>query len=752
MGLKGRTIAHRSQRLLCFANIDQDSTCGLRSNTRMYCTKLKSSIVYLRPENGALETRNHFRENEARVKDLEFAVRSGKSKENAQSVLDLAGIYCWRGKYRQTYDLLSSLLDVDLPDNILFEARQLIADNYFRHDQYDCAHRIYSENLDAARRCGDPYWIARSKDGIAWVLIDVGHYTSSEFQEAWQIFAENLAHHRKTGATAAEAMSLYGLSRASAGMGKYDRAIELANQSIEHLEAHGGHHLIQLPILQIANVHRDRGSFEMARPFYERAVVAADRSQDPYLQALTAYHYGCLLVFVGEIEEARQLWQTVLPWIAELEFPRLGSETCARLARLAADQGDFEQAYKLQMESQQYGSRVGVISPILQNQQLLMRTTMDRAKRLEEELTYLMAGIEASEDGIFVLGSPESGIVENDFLIQFVNDAAARMLGRTPLSIAHVLLKTIWQSPTSNDLLEPSLEVYASGERRTLDPIRLEFSEGNPRWYAVKIAKISNGIAWTLSDVSERETMRLKILAQRDSLEEANLKLKELDKEKSEMLGIAAHDLRSPIANIRSLSDLIDSNDPKVAELTGLIQFSADALLTLLENLLDIERIEQGRLDLEVRTIDLNHILDHSIQQMSSEASQKGIKIDRSGDPLRVQADESAAIRVFLNLISNAVKFSTSGTTVSVVTSNNGKRGRIEIRDQGPGISSNDLKKLFVKFARLSARPTAGESSTGLGLSIVKSLVEAMHGEVGCESICGEGSMFWVELPSVEGF
>jgi len=324
------------------------------------------------------------------------------------------------------------------------------------------------------------------------------------------------------------------------------------------------------------------------------------------------------------------------------------------------------------------------------------------------------------------------------------------MLGGTPESLSHVLLKTIWQSPSVNDLITPSIRVYETGERCTLDPIRLEFRPGISRWYSVKIAKIQDGMAWTVSDVTERETMRQEILAQRDSLEQANQRLTALDREKSEMLGIAAHDLRSPIGNIRSLCELISSDDPSVTEITNMIQYSSDSLLNLIENLLDVERIEQGKIELEMQPVDVSFLLDHAIDQFSAEASQKEIQIHLSGPRITAMADESAIARVIQNLLSNAIKFSPPGKPVAIHTSIREGRLRVEIEDNGPGISENDRKKLFVKFAKLSARPTAGESSTGLGLSIAKSLVEAMRGEIGCDSIPGQGATFWFELALVK--
>jgi signal transduction histidine kinase len=99
------------------------------------------------------------------------------------------------------------------------------------------------------------------------------------------------------------------------------------------------------------------------------------------------------------------------------------------------------------------------------------------------------------------------------------------------------------------------------------------------------------------------------------------------------------------------------------------------------------------------------------------------------------------------NIISNAVKYSPHGKNVYVRMKASNEEIRIEVQDEGPGISADDMKKLFGKFARLSARPTGGEHSTGLGLSIVKKMVEAMNGKVWCESEVGKGATFIVDLP-----
>jgi signal transduction histidine kinase len=248
--------------------------------------------------------------------------------------------------------------------------------------------------------------------------------------------------------------------------------------------------------------------------------------------------------------------------------------------------------------------------------------------------------------------------------------------------------------------------------------------------------------------VTERETMRQEILAQRDRLEEANVRLIALDREKTEVLGIAAHDLRSPICNIRSICDLIPGKDSETVQMTSLIGSTADSLLTLLSNLLDLDRIERGQLELELRTIAVAPIVRNIAEQFYAAAKEKQmeVRVAECDESINALADESSFRRILQNLVSNALKFSPIGATIEIGIFRIENKVRVEVKDQGPGISDADRKSLFGRFARLSARPTAGESSSGLGLSIVKHLVDAMNGQVGCDSTPGKGATFWFEI------
>jgi signal transduction histidine kinase len=189
-------------------------------------------------------------------------------------------------------------------------------------------------------------------------------------------------------------------------------------------------------------------------------------------------------------------------------------------------------------------------------------------------------------------------------------------------------------------------------------------------------------------------------------------------------------------------------DDEKTAHLTSLITSTADSLLSLLSNLLDLDRIERGKLELDLRLTMLAPLIRQISDQFSAAAREKEIevRIAIADESVMASVDENSFRRIIQNLVSNALKFSPIGSVVEVRATSVEGRVRIEVQDQGPGISAADRKSLFGRFARLSARPTAGESSSGLGLSIVRDLVTVMSGTLGCDSEPGKGANFWFEL------
>src|SRR5260370_7897078 len=190
-------------------------------------------------------------------------------------------------------------------------------------------------------------------------------------------------------------------------------------------------------------------------------------------------------------------------------------------------------------------------------------------------------------------------------------------------------------------------------------------------------------------------------------------------------------------------------HNEEVCDAAAKIKKSANLMFALVSNLLDVNRIEQNKMEVNLEPCDLRETVRLTVENYRQRALVKQIQLhfDETERPPLVVADAIQLVQIMDNLVSNAVKYSPNGKNVYVRVYQIYRRVRAEVKDEGPGISAEDQKRLFGKFARLSARPTAGEHSTGLGLAIVKRLVESMHGEVWCESHLGSGAAFLVDLP-----
>jgi len=277
----------------------------------------------------------------------------------------------------------------------------------------------------------------------------------------------------------------------------------------------------------------------------------------------------------------------------------------------------------------------------------------------------------------------------------------------------------------------------------------------NPKWHSLVSAAGYLGLILFMFILglifeSGRRTAFAKMQQALADLAASNERLLHLNNEKNELMGIAAHDLRNPLTIILGNAELMTSvRDPgKLAKLSQNTMTVAIRMRDLITNLLDVNAIEQGKFVVKKENCDIRALLEQSLEQNQLAATKKQIAF-RVGisEGVWATADRAAVLQILDNLISNALKYSPPNTTVHVHALPEKDAIMINVRDEGPGISEADQKKLFQKFTRLTARPTGGESSTGLGLAIVKKLAEAMSGSIQCLSTLGSGSTFSLRLP-----
>lgn len=255
-------------------------------------------------------------------------------------------------------------------------------------------------------------------------------------------------------------------------------------------------------------------------------------------------------------------------------------------------------------------------------------------------------------------------------------------------------------------------------------------------------------------DFDELSRLNNELATAQREVTQKNAQLARLNDQKNQFLGIAAHDLRNPLEVILTYSDFLlqDAScmEPQQAELVRTIRSSSEFMLSLVNDLLDVSKIEAGRLDLDLARADLGALVHRNVSLNRVLAERKGIEIalKETGDEIPMVLDPAKIEQVLNNLIGNAVKFSPPGSRVLVQVARGGENVEIAVRDQGPGIPAHEMDKLFRPFEKTSVRSTGGEKGAGLGLAIVKNIVTGHRGEIRVESRAGEGTAFFVTLPA----
>ncbi len=238
-----------------------------------------------------------------------------------------------------------------------------------------------------------------------------------------------------------------------------------------------------------------------------------------------------------------------------------------------------------------------------------------------------------------------------------------------------------------------------------------------------------------------------------ERVELLNEQLQLANNAKNNVIGVVAHDLKNPLASIVLNADSLRRFSSKISVqesermLEGITK-TARRMNSIIANLLDIHALESGRMNLVLEPVYIAHTLKNVLDENIARAETKSIKIinDLMSDLPAVRADSIAAEQVLDNLISNAIKYSPLGTTVLIYSVVKENMVQIYVKDEGPGINDEEKNKLFGKFQKLSAQPTGGETSTGLGLSVAKMLTEEMKGSLWCDNSASVGTAFVFEL------
>ncbi len=231
---------------------------------------------------------------------------------------------------------------------------------------------------------------------------------------------------------------------------------------------------------------------------------------------------------------------------------------------------------------------------------------------------------------------------------------------------------------------------------------------------------------------------------------------KELDRMKSDFINMVAHELRSPVVSIRQLNSVIleglaGALNEKQKDFIGRSIAKADALLGLINDLLNVARLESPAIPQRRVPTDVGPIIDEIIKLMEPRVKEAGVTlVSQHGTLMKISADSGQIDEVLNNLITNAVNYSPDGGEILVTASNMGEHVGIQIKDQGVGIPREEIPRIFEKFYRVKNPRTRKVAGTGLGLSIVKGIIEAHHGSIQVESEMEKGTTFTILLPAAQ--
>lgn len=579
-----------------------------------------------------------------------------------------------------------------------------IGATYITIGEYNKALETHLKSLSIRQSIGDEH-------GAATSLMNVGnvYYLLGDYDRALDHYLQSLDLRKRIGDTTGIGTSLANIGNVYSGIGDSEQALDYLLQSADIKEKTGNKHGLGQTFCDIAEEYLKRKHREETEEkelqstddaTLHSALEYARKSYDVSLeigntlgQAAALFTIAHIEELSGNTEEALNFYQQSLDIRRSIEFHKGESETLLAIGKLRCK----DKAYK---EASPSLNTALSLAESLQSKPLMYQAHFALAECCEHLGCYA--------DALYHHKRFHS-IKE-----QIFNEDSARKTKN--LQLLHSL-----------ETAQHEAEIY--------------------RLRTVELSAANNEILRQQHILEE----------QAEELQRSNKELMNLNREKDDMLGIVAHDLKNPLTGILLHTSNICRNisrmktDDILCEMKR-IEDTAKRMHQITLNLLDVHAIESQALRLVLQPVSIGECFGAVVEEFAPRAAAKHIALHVTMDnpAAQVYADHNAFMQIMENLLSNAIKYSPQHKSVFLrCMSLPGDIIHIEIEDEGPGIPANEKEKLFKKYSKLSARPTAGEDSTGLGLSIVKKLAEAMKGRTWCEDAAIQGAVFVVELPGV---
>jgi signal transduction histidine kinase len=614
----------------------------------------------------------------------------------------------------------------------LARTHNFIGQAYELKSDYDEALRNYTTSLALFKTTSE-------QEGLASILNSIGinYYYRGSYEIALDYYFQSLKiseaihNNRLIGST------LNNMGVVYQGLEQPKEALHYYQRYLEHMQRSGSKATIAFAMTNVGGILTVLKRYHEARQYLEKALKVQEEINERRGLVLSLCFLGDIYVAEKKTVQAEKNYKRALQIATEIEDQEIALNAIGNLSLLYIGEHRFAEADLYLARLKQSAETLGTKMWLEKNYLIQSRLDSARGNYKDAYLSYKRYAF--LKDSLFDQRKSQQvavvrGLYEaekKDKEIQLLNDA------RKMQALKHTSDQKLFLFAISIFILTVGGMLYWLRHKMKTESLLLQQKE--------EISKANEEMQALLEKIEQQNQV---LAAKNESLEDLHL-------EKDGMIGIVAHDLRSPLNKVVGLASIIELTGPLNAEQKDIlcrIRNVCDDGNALIRDLMEINKIEDSSQEIRVEKVDVKFFIEEAITNYTVPLKQKQLALTCT---YQLQPGEYISIdpvylsRIFDNLLTNAIKFSPPGKHISIDANSTNELCIITIQDQGPGFHPNDLPHLFKKFKKLSAQPTAGESSTGLGLSIVKALVMKAGGNIEVESEWGKGARFKVKFPIV---
>lgn len=686
----------------------------------------------------------------------ELAAQLGHTRGEAEGLKNMAFYYLRTGDYEKSKQLYNAALELYIKIND-FSRVALCYNNigviYKIQSEFEKTLEYNQKALEIRKKIDDKYGIASSLTNIG-----VAYYNQGEYDKSIEYFIETLKVSEEIGNEGLIIKNNNNIGGIYQEQGDYPKALEYYQKSLSSAEKASDEVQVCSAQINIGNIYYFQKEYTKALEYYNKALEVSRQNDDKQ-------HIAQSLNNIGIIYEEQEMYETALPYYTEAidinksignkkdlaqHFNNVGS--------LYLRMNNFEKAKEYFSQSLNMGIEIGSKPAISASQSKLANVYL-RENDAKTAYNYAKQAFEISDE----IG---------DALLQ---KEAAEMLAKSSKALgkykeayyAHVVFKTLSDSLFNENNIK---QITNLENQYQFDKEKQQIAAEEARKDAIQEAElkrqkqlsyaaiVGTAIFLILSViifrnlVQKRRANRMlaeqkeEIQTQAEELKTINDKLVELDDFKQNMTGMIVHDLKNSLNAIINVSKK-DNSKRQVQKNIN----TATQMLNMVQNILDVQKFEDTNFEPDTKPANLLSVCRAAINQTEFLAEEKNITIQNNiAENIGVEIDTELIERVFINLLTNAIKFSPTNETIEIETKHIGNRYKIMVTNKGKGIAEKDISRIFDKFGQSEAVSSGGVRSTGLGLTFCKYAIEAHNSEIGVVSAQNKNTTFWFELPAAK--